>query len=247
MSSKEPTRRADQASSKKASSKRMGNNSETLVPHTHPVTLDQQAGLDPRSLTPGDVVQLQHTLGNQTVGRLLTDTGRESQPLIQRKPGDPLTGVAEAEYAKVTSGQTINYTKLAAGCMAVTACFSGGGGVGYHFAMMVDNAAQWKEFLGQIGTQTLSSLSIDSDMVGEKQGWWVRYEITDPDFFTLGAPITTQGPLSYAALKDALKTDDKIFEAGWVFDQKLVSAWFKTVLGVAPTLTTTQSPGPYTL
>src|SRR5574341_419859 len=118
---------------------------------THPAAIIQRAGSDPRSLSPSDTLQLQRTLGNQAVGRLLAGTSQDNQLLIQRKAGDPEKGIAEAEYATLPKGKAIKYTKLAAGCMAVTAYFSDGGGVGYHFAMMVDNATQWGEFVGQIG------------------------------------------------------------------------------------------------
>jgi len=166
-----------------------------------------------------------------------------NRSLIQRSKGDPKKGIKEAEYATLSKGETIKYTKLAAGCMAVTAYFSGGGGVGYHFAMMKNNTAQWEEFVGQIGTKSLSKLQIDSDMVGEKQGWWVRYTVDD--FLVPSDPVTTQGPMSYATLKET-STDMELYQAGWTFDKSNITKWFKTRFGVAPNLVTTQSPGPYT-
>jgi hypothetical protein len=46
----------------------------------HPATIIQKARLDPRLLTPGDVLQLQRTMGNQAVGRLLAQKAQR-QPI----------------------------------------------------------------------------------------------------------------------------------------------------------------------
>ncbi|MDA1002468.1 MAG: hypothetical protein O3B31_03825 [Chloroflexi bacterium] len=196
-------------------------------------------------LQPAVARRLQRLIGNRAVAKLLAGAGGGSGSVVQRGQGDPAKGVAEAQYAKVAKGQTIKFTKLAAGCMAVTATFSDGGGVGYHFAMMEDNAAQWSEFIGQIGSAGLASVQVDSDMVGEKQGWWVQFEI-DEDFAPTD-PKTGQGPRSYASLTEELEGDSAIFSAGWVFDQSSIAKWFKAAFGVDASFAVTQSPGPYTL
>lgn len=50
-----------------------------VPPQAHPATIIQRAQRDPKSLTPQDVRQLHHTLGNRAVGRLLTQA-------VQRQP-----------------------------------------------------------------------------------------------------------------------------------------------------------------
>lgn len=45
-------------------------------PQTHPATIIQRAKLDPSSLTPRDVLQLQRSIGNQAVGRLLAQAAK---------------------------------------------------------------------------------------------------------------------------------------------------------------------------
>lgn len=196
-------------------------------------------------LQPAAARSLQRLIGNRAVAKFLAGSGERGEAVAQRGQGDPAKGVAEAQYAKVSEGQTIRFTKLAAGCMAVTATFSDGGGVGYHFAMMEDNAAQWTEFIGQIGSAGLSVVQVDSDMVGEKEGWWVQFEI-DEDFLPTD-PKTGQGPRSYASLTAELKGDSAIFTAGWVFDQLNIAKWFKAALGVDASFADTQEPGPYAL
>jgi hypothetical protein len=83
-------------------------NFETLDQRIHPATIIQQARLDPTLLTQRDVLQLQRTIGNQAVGRLLAETaqcqpmntGHEhtnvEQPSIQHRPIQEQVG-AQAE------------------------------------------------------------------------------------------------------------------------------------------------------
>jgi hypothetical protein len=54
------------------------NSPPTNVPQSEQVASIQRARLDPKSLTPGDVLNLQHTMGNHAVGQLLADTGADS-------------------------------------------------------------------------------------------------------------------------------------------------------------------------
>ncbi len=84
MSSKEQKHGNEKVNSKQRSPKPTTENLDILAKQqTHPATLIQRAKFDPRSLTPRDVVQLQHTLGNQAVGKLLS--GVRPRPVIQTK------------------------------------------------------------------------------------------------------------------------------------------------------------------
>ena len=94
MRSKEQTHNSDNAVSKQRLPQSTTQSLGTLArQQTHPATLVQRAQLDPRSLTPGDVLQLQRTIGNQAVGRLLAGTKDHPVPPIQAtltigQPGD---------------------------------------------------------------------------------------------------------------------------------------------------------------
>jgi hypothetical protein len=52
----------------------------------HPAALIQRASLDPRSLTPHDIQQLQRTIGNQALSWLLTKTMRREESGKEIKP-----------------------------------------------------------------------------------------------------------------------------------------------------------------
>jgi len=41
-------------------------------PTSHPAAIIQRARINPKSLTPADILQLQRTIGNRAVGRLLS-------------------------------------------------------------------------------------------------------------------------------------------------------------------------------
>jgi hypothetical protein len=51
------------------------------IPSSHPMVIIQRARINPKSLTHADVMQLQRTIGNRAVGKLLTEIG-----LIPSKP-----------------------------------------------------------------------------------------------------------------------------------------------------------------
>lgn len=182
------------------------------------------------ALHPGDVPILQRTIGNQAVNRLMTEA-LNSHPVIQRTQGDA-SKLAEGEYAEVTSGKSITFTKLSAGCMAMVVFYNGGGGVGYHLAMKIDNASQWSEFLGVIGAKGVTEVHLSSEFIGQAEGWYVKYDIDE------GEPDTSVGPRSYAELFAQLQSNDAIRDAGWVSASGAVSEWFKEKFGVAPKIST---------
>jgi hypothetical protein len=77
MPSKVQTHSTDAASSKRRSPKPAPENlNRQAQRQTRPATLIRRAGLDPGSLTPHDVLQLQRTIGNRAVGRLLAQTAQ---------------------------------------------------------------------------------------------------------------------------------------------------------------------------
>jgi hypothetical protein len=76
MSTKDQTQRADKAGSKSPFGKSTTEPLVVLPPQqAYPAMLIQQARVDPRSLAPAQVLQLQRTLGNQAVGSLLSGGG----------------------------------------------------------------------------------------------------------------------------------------------------------------------------
>jgi hypothetical protein len=96
MSSKARTQSNDKAGSEQRSSKPANKNSGAPARRqpSHPL-VNRRVELDPGSLTAGDVLQLQRTIGNRAVGRLLAGTaqrqpvqagGNDTGRTIQRYP-----------------------------------------------------------------------------------------------------------------------------------------------------------------
>jgi hypothetical protein len=87
MPSKEHTRSNDKESAKQWLAKPATEN--LAQRQTNPALIIQRAKLDPGSLTPGDMLQLQHMIGNQAVGRLLAQTAQhqptQKMSLAQRR------------------------------------------------------------------------------------------------------------------------------------------------------------------
>jgi hypothetical protein len=136
---------------------------------------------------------------------------------IQRKTG-LANGLKEAETVTFAMDKAVTFTSLAAGCMAVTACFDEGGGAALHLAMAMDNAAQWDEFFGLVEGKTISKIFVDCDVIGWDQGWLVK-STYDED----GMPVsdTTVGPTSYLELDNK-----KASTADWTFDAGSIIDWF---------------------
>ncbi|MDB5904414.1 MAG: hypothetical protein JWM26_3292 [Betaproteobacteria bacterium] len=144
--------------------------------------------------------------------------------------------LAEEQRNTAQSGQTIRYTPLAAGCMAVTALFQGGGGAGVHLAMQPHNAQQWADFMALLQGNTVTGVFVDSDMLGVGEGWRFKFDI-----IMLG-PESDVAPMSTAALIDAGMTPQEMNDAGWVIDMASVREWFTAALGVLPQFTQNTSP-----
>ena len=89
--------------------------------------------------------------------------------VAQRKTGSA-AALAEAETVTVASGSSVAFTALSAGCMAVTVCFTGGGGAALHMAMAHDNSSQWSELLGLTTGKTVADVYLDGDMQGNQTG-----------------------------------------------------------------------------
>ena len=104
MSAKEQTHSHATASSKGRSAKPIAHNSKTPIPQTQPTALAQQAQIDPKSLTPSDVLQLQRTMGNRAAGKLLS--GAKPLPVIQAK------GELTETVPTASAGQRPNHTGL---------------------------------------------------------------------------------------------------------------------------------------
>jgi hypothetical protein len=56
------------------------------IPTSHPAAIIQRARINPKSLTHADVMQLQRTIGNKAVGRLLTEIGLIPSKATQVQP-----------------------------------------------------------------------------------------------------------------------------------------------------------------
>lgn len=87
MSSKEQKHSNEPGSAKKRSPKSATGNLNVAQQQPHLTTLIQRAKLDPRSLTPGEVLQLQRLIGNQDVGQLMAAKAQH-QPIQQDESTD---------------------------------------------------------------------------------------------------------------------------------------------------------------
>ena len=93
MPAKEQKRNNESEKAKRRSPQPTGENPVQIGQLSHPATIIQQSRLDPGSLNPGDIRQLQRMVGNQAVGQILAPT---------RSPG-----VAQPELmAETTPDQT---------------------------------------------------------------------------------------------------------------------------------------------
>lgn len=98
MPYKTQTHKPEQAVLKQRSSQQTTRNLGLSSYQAHPAAIIQQAQLDPRSLTPQDVRYLQSTIGNQAVGRLLTQGPQNAshaspRPVTQRQRAESAFGV----------------------------------------------------------------------------------------------------------------------------------------------------------
>jgi hypothetical protein len=87
MPTKQPIRRDNKADAKQRPAKPTPEDLDELAQQqAHSATTVQQASLDPHTLSPGNVLQLQRLIGNQRVNT--TFAGETGSGVIQRKKGD---------------------------------------------------------------------------------------------------------------------------------------------------------------
>lgn len=133
---------------------------------------------------------------------------------------DPLK-IKEEEYFIGKSGESIKYTELSAGCMAVTVYFSTGGGAGVHMAMLEQGAGQWTTFYDAISKNIITSIILNCDSWEGDEDWRVR-EGED-------------SPKSTAHLVfNEKKEINNLLAEGWKNDKESIKKWFKAKLGVDP-------------
>ena len=141
--------------------------------------------------------------------------------------------LTEEQSAAAQSGQIIEYSPLAAGCMAVTVTFVGGGGAGVHLAMMPQAPNQWANFIAAIGGNPVAQVFVDSEFVGDPEGWYVD-------------PAAGVEPVSRAQLTFVQNLDvGQIAAAGWTCAAPAVLAWIAAQVGVgAPAVQLSQNTTP---
>jgi hypothetical protein len=144
--------------------------------------------------------------------------------VIQRAPGNPATGLKEGETAALNANDTVKFTALSAGCMAITVCYTGGGGAALHMAMEMDNATQFNELLGLTNGHTVRDVYLDGDLQGTQQGWYVKSTL-DPTDFMPTADLTAS-PKAFLEFQGAPSWE-------WSFDSGSVIKWFAAKFGVA--------------
>lgn len=144
--------------------------------------------------------------------------------VVQRVPGNP-NNLVEEHYAVVAAGQSITYGNLIGGCLAVTVAFQGGGGAGVHLALNEQDRNQWEDFRQAIVGQTITRIDLNSDMLGEDDGWRVKF---DANNYT---PITAyHRPMGTATLmRNLRKREDELAPLGWWTMQ--FRDWFMQALG----------------
>jgi len=139
--------------------------------------------------------------------------------------------LAEAESATVPAGGEIDYTALAAGCMAVTVWLTGGTGAGVHLTMndfgSENTAAQWAAFKSIIGATKVTKAEVVSDAFN---AWFFHYSM-DEDFmstFSTRAPIAETATFKPAATEYASGDASAISWAQAALDCKNVTMrWSK--------------------
>jgi hypothetical protein len=145
----------------------------------------------------------------------------QPQGVIQRADEHVL---AEGATAIAAQGDTIRYTRLAGGCIAVTAFFRGGGGAGVHLAMGMDNEAQWNGFAALVEGQTITAVKLDSDDFDDDQGWRVSFQ---------GVRAASWPRSSLALHEDFALAIDDMAAHGWLYGRANIVRWFGAKLGTA--------------
>jgi hypothetical protein len=157
--------------------------------------------------------------------------------VVQRVKGNAVAGLSEEQWGTAQGGQTIRYTALAAGCMAVTVAFEGGGGAGVHLAMRPHNRQQLTNFRDAVAGKKIAQVYLDSEFLGNAAGWYVKVRMQglpnpdDPDDeIDAYEPETEISPRAYSDLKDTM-TDGQMATAGWLSAGGSVIDWFAKAFG----------------
>lgn len=167
-----------------------------------------------------ELLRLQRSFGNGVVSRLISRESVGSAVAVQRESEGDATKLSEGKNAEVASGGTITYTPLIGGCLAVTAIFEGGGAAGVHLVMDTSYPNQWKHFFAKIN-RPVAKLHLDSDMLGQEQGW--RCQVP-----------RGREPKSTLQLGSNLR--------GWEYDLTTVKSWFRMYLETEPIVSSNTSP-----
>jgi len=156
--------------------------------------------------------------------------------------------LAEGEAKVAAAGATIEYTSLSAGCMAITVYFRGGGGVGLHYALNLDNARQWWKLRAAVGGRNIEKIQIETDVgvTAGGQGWWVKYKD--------GTPDTADLPRSRSWLqmwyrrelegKEAQDAMAILNQKGWMCEIDNMERWFSATFGCNASLDPETNPAP---
>jgi len=155
-----------------------------------------------------------------------------SQPKypIQRAKVNP-ERVDEENWAEARHGETIRFTDLSAGCMAVTVVFhDSGGGAGVHMLMTKDNATQWAPFSVFVAGKVIDAVFIDGDMIGGRDGWRVKIKYSEEEEGEGEYRITNETgfcPRSGADLMTTYGSLEAAEGAGWTQNTDLIKPWFQ--------------------
>ena len=185
-------------------------------------------------------VQLQTNDNSQTVAQRQNQNGYELRKrdqtestegeVAQKVSVGNAAALAEEEYVIVGNGETITYTALAAGCLAVTVKFQGGGGAGVHLAMMEQGAGQWTTFLAAIAGNQITEAHLDCDGWGGDEGWRVNNASNSPQS-TLGL-----------ILSGVAEDKGGLAGLGWSAELSDIKDWFEARLNVRPAHHVNQNP-----
>lgn len=153
---------------------------------------------------------------------------------LQLKKSEPDL-IEEGDWAHVSSGGTLTFSKLSAGCLAVVVNFEGGGGAGVHLALNMDKEQQWTPFKDAIAGKRIKDVVLYSDIAGTPQGWYVLSKY-DADY--LPRPETERNPISYGEYQALCPIS---LPYVWEYSSGSLQEWFKAALGASTsTLKVTQ-------
>ncbi|MFC1864821.1 DUF4157 domain-containing protein [Chloroflexota bacterium] len=157
---------------------------------------------------------------------------------IQAKKGDP-ANLDVGEWGAVGKGGRIQYTALAAGCLAVTVGFTDGGGAGVHLAIMMDHDAHWREFQNAIAGKSIATVYLAVDQFNDDDGWHIA-AVRNMENGAIIKYLTEYTPVA-AEKKESL---EKRLQAGLgeepkevptlLNEEAHVRAWFSLALGTNP-------------